>query len=273
MSIIPPRPDGAFEWRDVDGLPGLVCVPLADIAPHVFTTRTWQLGSRATDEGTAWDQIARALRLAPGDLVRARQVHGTTVARGRSVDGVLPEADILMAREPGLALAVQVADCVPILLADPATGAVAAVHAGWQGLAAGAPLTAVRSLSKEFGSRPSDIVAALGPSIGACCYQVGPDVREVFAAAGHRDALDAWFTVRPQAVPRNPPMPGLDDAERADRWFFDGWAAARAQLIEAGVPGEQVLSSALCTGSHPDHFCSFRRDGRGAGRLAAAIRT
>ncbi len=142
--MIPPHPDGFFEWRDVDGLPGLVCVPLAEFAAHVFTTRAWQLGSPATnDDGAAWSQIAHATGVASGDLVRARQVHGTTVACGRSAGGVLPEADILIAREPGVALAVQVADCVPILLADPATGAVAAVHAGWRGLSARAPVKAV----------------------------------------------------------------------------------------------------------------------------------
>ncbi len=94
-----------------------------------------------------------------------------------------PEADGVMTDEHGVALVVQVADCVPLLMADPRTGAVAAVHAGWRGTAANIAAAAVRRLQQQYGCRPEDLVAAIGPCIGACCYQVGPEVREAFTSA------------------------------------------------------------------------------------------
>src|SRR5690606_34755627 len=117
------------------------CVPLAELAPHLFTTRQWPLGAAA--DGPGWDAVASGLGVGPEDVTRARQVHGTGIAIGRHPAGVLPEADILLAWEDPLALGIQVADCVPLLIVDPRSGAVAAVHAGWRGLVSGAPATAV----------------------------------------------------------------------------------------------------------------------------------
>ena len=89
---------------------------------------------------------------------------------------------------------------MPLLLADPRTGAVAAVHAGWRGTAAGAATAALDALAREFGSRPEDLVVAIGPSIGACCYEVGSELVDAFAAAGHaRHLIDRWFSVGDRA--------------------------------------------------------------------------
>jgi YfiH family protein len=240
----------------------------------LFTTRVWELGSAGADSRQrGWDEVAHAIGVPGPSLVRVHQVHGTTVFVAGN--GASPgDADIVIARTPGAALAVQTADCVPLLVADRATGAVAAVHAGWRGLAAGAPRTAVDALRTNFGSRPADLVAAIGPAIGACCYQVGPDVRAAFAGGGTSMAdLDRWFSEMPCRLPHNPPMPSLDgERRRRDRWFFDGWEAARRQLEDSGVPREHVFVARLCTASHPGVFCSYRRDGSPAGRLAAAVR-
>jgi hypothetical protein len=161
---------------------------------------------------------------------------------------------------------------VPLLIADRRSGAAAAAHAGWRGLAVRVPQVVVRAMGQHYGSRPSDLVAALGPSIGACCYEVSGDVRECFVRAGFSSTdMKRWFLDVPAASPVNPSMPGLG-APRADHWFLDGWAVARDQLAEAGVPADQVFSAALCTASHPGTLCSFRRDGLPAGRLAAVIR-
>ena len=204
-----------------------------------------------------------------------KQVHGSAVL-------VLPppaassnavEADIIVAGSGGgpFGLAVRAADCVPLLLVDRRRRAVAAAHAGWRGLAVRVPSVAVDALGREFGSRPSDLVAAIGPSIGACCYEVGADVRGRFVSEfGAKSAR--WFHDDPVRSPSNPPMPGLADVRRADHWFFDGWAAAREQLLEAGMPAEQVFTARLCTASHPAILSSYRRDGARAGRIAGVIR-
>ena len=274
-SMILPLPAPAFAWRDGGGQPSLVCRPLEAHARHLFTSSLWSLGSRGErDRADAWAPVAAAIDVAPGLLARLRQVHGVTVVTSSRALQPPPEGDILIVREPGAGGAVQVADCVPVLIADRRTGAVAAVHAGWRGLAARAPQVAVEALVRACGVNVADLVVALGPSVGACCYEVGPDVRERFAASGFdRSLLTRWFRNRPAEMVDNPPIPAvLGRQPRPDRWFFDGWAAVRHQLTAAGVPDECIHSAGLCTASHPQIFCSYRRDGAPSGRLAAAIR-
>ena len=127
-------------------------------------------------------------------------------------------------------------------------------------------------LTRDFGSRPADLVAAIGPSISACCYEVGADVRDAFLPGGFSEAdVDRWFLPAPRPSLENPPMPGLG-APRPQHWYFDGWAAARHQLETAGLGAGQISVAELCTASHPEWLCSYRRDGKAAGRMAAAIR-
>jgi YfiH family protein len=256
-----PRPGGGFVWAHHAPAPAFVCRPLAEAAHHLYTTRAWRLGSRPEEVDEAWAELAAAVGVAPDQLVRARQVHGreaVVVRRGdRTGRGPAGDADILTTDDPSRALAVQAADCAPILLADRATGAVAAAHAGWRGLAAGVPAAAVQAMVDAWGSRPADLVAAVGPSIGACCYEVGSAVHEAFVAAGFsRAAIDLWFGVE----------------HRPGHWQFDGWASARDQLAAAGVPDDRIHLSRLCTGCFPDRLCSYRRQGAAAGRMAALVR-
>lgn len=275
--MILPTPAPPFSWRWFEGKPGLVCDALEALAPHLFTTAAWPLGARTTDPlpEDGWPSVARAVGVNDDRLVRVRQVHGTSVVVGTIVrDQPPPSADIILARELHLAAAVQVADCVPLLMADPISGAVGAVHAGWRGLAARAPQAAIAALAREFGTRPSDVMVALGPSIGACCYEVGQDVRDAFAASAFDESLlERWFTVQPATIHRNPTMPSVADRPRlTNRWFFDGWSAARAQVVEAGVAESRIFGADLCTASHADVFCSYRRDGSRSGRIVGAIR-
>jgi polyphenol oxidase len=257
--------------------PSLVCRPLADHARHFFTTRHWRLGGTLQ----SWSDVAEALELPAERLARARQVHGSAVVLARDAieamnrPGGMLEADIIVTdgADTSRGAAVQAADCVPLLIANRRSRAVAAAHAGWRGLAARVPQVAVAAMSREFGSTAADLVAAIGPSVGACCYEVGIDVKEAFERAGfdNRNVL-RWFSREPMVSPLNPPMPGLAAGPRTDRWFFDGWSVARDQLIEAGVPAAQIFVAELCTASHPAALCSYRRDGRLAGRIAGAIR-
>jgi YfiH family protein len=185
----------------------------------------------------------------------------------------MPDADVIVSNDPTVAIAIQTADCVPILIADRRSGVVAAAHAGWRGLAAGVPRVAVDALAREFGSRPEDLVAAAGPSIGACCYEVGSEVRRRFEEAGWPEpTMSEWFFSRPQPTRANPSMDGVRTDPRPGHWYFDSGRAARDQLESAGLPGEQIFGAGLCTASHPEVLCSYRRDGGDAGRIAAAIR-
>ena len=258
-----PQPSGGFEWVQAAGGPALVCGALRPYADHLFTTRAWALGSHPQTRDEDWQPVATGLGVEPARLARMHQVHGAAVAvrraghAPRAPGESLPDADILISDDRSLALAIQTADCVPVLIADRVTGAVAAAHAGWRGLAAGVPGVAVAALARELGSAPADLMAAIGPSIGAERYEVGRDVRARFLAAGFSgEAIARWF--RPGARP--------------EHWLFDGGRSAYDQLEAAGLQAGSIHSSGLCTATYPDLFCSYRRDGARAGRIAAAIR-
>jgi YfiH family protein len=283
MMFTLPKTNDGFEWVQLPAGPALMCLALLRCAPHLFTTRMWRLGAASPRGSTSknedpWAEVAGAMDVPAPRLARLKQVHGTTVVthhRGAAApgEGVQPEADIVVSDVPGLALAIQTADCVPILMADPRLGVVAAVHAGWRGLAEHAPVTAVEHMSHDFGTRAEDLMVAIGPAIASCCYEVGPDVRTCFErAAFNSGQLDAWFSGDPIASANNPVMAALPAVRRKDHWFFDAGRSARDQLISAGVQDGQVFVSGLCTASHPDVLCSYRRDGAPAGRMAAAIR-
>jgi len=255
-----PQPSGGFVWVQAAGAPALVCDPLRRLADHLFTTREWALGSGIGSDG-AWAPVAAALGVDVAHLVRVRQVHGAAVVVRRAGDappsGAREEADIVVSDAPDVAVAIQTADCVPLLLVDSKGGAVAAAHAGWRGLAAGVPKAAVDALAHTYNGRPDDFVAAVGPAISAASYEVGTDVADRFAAAGFTDdQLSRWFR----------------QGEREHHWQFDGPQAVRDQLEDAGVRSDRIHVAGLCTTIYPRLFCSYRRDGARAGRMAAAIR-
>ena len=240
----------------------------------MITSRIWALGAGAnSDADLGWAEVAAALN-AP--IVRVHQVHGADFLIRRAGDAppaALPDADIIVSNDPAVAIAIQTADCATILIADRRTGAVAAAHAGWRGLAGGVPRVTVEALGREFGSRSADLVAAVGPSIAACCYEVGPEVRQRFEKAGWPESTTSgWFFERAQPTKRNPSMAGLRTEPRPGHWYFDSGRAAGDQLESAGVARDQIFVADLCTASHPDTLCSYRRDGSGAGRMAGAIR-
>ena len=259
----------------VGGRPALVCRALEPFARHLMTTRAWQLGMPAADSSEAWGEVAAAVET---PLLRAHQVHGADVLVQRAGDRreIGPNharADVIVTNDPTVAIAIQTADCVPILIVDRRTGAVAAAHAGWRGLAASVPRVAVDALVRETGSRVEELIAAAGPSIGACCYEVGEDVRARFLEAGWKTSMTGrWFFEAPQPSVGNPSMPRVRGTDPG-RWYFDSAAAAGDQLESAGVPRGQIFVAGLCTASHAGVFCSYRRDGAPAGRMAAVIRS
>jgi YfiH family protein len=257
-----------FYWCEEPWGPALRCAALDPAAVHCFTTR-----ALALPDVSAVGRVASTMGVGRGHVVAAQQVHGRDVVVVRS--GAAPastgirtksgvfEADILVSDDPSRAVLIRVADCVPLLIADRRTGAVAAVHAGWRGTAAGAGTAAVEALGREWGSRPEDLVAAIGPAIGACCYEVGPDVVDAFAAAGHaRHLIDRWFQARPPSRGASMP-PSLR---------LDVPGANRDQLALAGVPDSQIHTAGLCTAMYLDVLTSYRAEGGASVRLAGVIR-
>jgi len=184
-------------------------------------------------------RLAAALRVTPGDFVFARQVHGAGVRivgeadRGSgafSPDDAIPDVDALVTTAPGLVLAVLSADCVPVVLHDPVTGVLACVHSGWRGTVARVCQAAVVAM-ESLGSRPSDILAGVGPAVAPSRYQVGADVHQAVTRA-FGSAATAFL--RPDSV--------------ADHWLLDMWAANRFVLREAGVPDPRIHVTDLPTG-------------------------
>jgi polyphenol oxidase len=200
-------------------------------------------------------RVATVLGLAGLPWALARQVHSATVLRvGRAALGQGPpeakppvgEGDGLVTAEPGLVLVVLTADCAPVLLADPAAGVVGAVHAGWRGLAAGVVEAGVAALT-ALGADPAATVALVGPAVGACCYEVGADVR---AAVGDR-------------------YPAAPATTRDGRPSLDPAAAAAEALAGAGVGEVRVAGE--CTYDLDERFFSHRRDRGVTGRQAGLI--
>lgn len=250
-----PPPDAAFRWCHEPWGVALRCRALDPHAQHLFTSR--QL---ALPDPESWRQALSSVGATPERLMRVKQLHGNHVrvlARGHVRQGaadVRPEGDALASNEPGLVLAVTVADCVPILIVDPVRGAAAAVHAGWRGTCARVAVAAIETMSQKCDSNASDLIAAIGPSVGPDDYEVGDSVFEAFEQAGHdRRDLDRWF-------PRSFTKPHLDL-----------WRANADQLIASGLGAERVFTCGLSTVSRPDVFDSFRVDRERAGRMAGLV--
>lgn len=271
MSDLPPPSStadlGLIRHALLDGVSGLV---------HAVTTRAGG-GSQAPFNGlnlglhvgddpqqvlTNRRHVLEALGFVPGQLVLAAQVHGALVVRvgpadaGRgSLDAAtaLPGADALVTATPGLLLGVLVADCAPILLADPRTGAVGVAHAGWRGTAGDVAGQAVRAMATAFGSRPEDIRALIGPCIGPDDFEVGPEVVAAFTEAL---GPDAFTLVRPG---------------QGDRAFIDLPGANRLLLLRAGLDPGRIQVDKASTAAQVDRFFSHRAEGGRTGRFGGFI--
>lgn len=214
-------------------------------------------------------------------VVALRQIHSDIIHMVGAAD--LPQGeqalqgDALITREAGVLLTIQTADCIPILLADTKRRAVVVIHSGWRGTVQRIAEKALGRMRMEFGTRPEDVIAALGPGIGRCCYEVGHEVVKEFTAkfasarewfTGPVDALEngdndpnwlPWLTMRPPG--HAPPAP---------RAHLDLIAANRAILAGAGVAPKNIFSSGFCTACRGDLFFSYRRE-HTTGRMMAAI--
>jgi YfiH family protein len=177
--------------------------------------------------------FAEAMDLLPGTLTVLGSVHGTAIARVDRPAGVAVRCDAAITDRPGLPLLATFADCYPVLLYDPVRSALALVHAGWRGTAAGIAGQAVEALSAQYGCRPSDLLAGIGPGICGGCYEVGEEVASHF---------------EPAVVAPSP----------AGRFQLDLAAALRRQLTAAGVPDGSVHEQGTCT-KESEELASHRR--------------
>lgn len=239
--------------------------------PHCFTTRyggvsegylsSLNLGIHRGDNPENvvknYEILGQALGFEVENLVFTRQTH-TDIVRvvdaGNRGEGlyreVEPECDALVTDTPGVVLAAFTADCTPILLHDPVTGAVGAVHAGWRGTVADIAGKAVRAMAEQFGAKPENIRAAIGPNIGVCCFETHADVPDAVRAVLGAEAENF-------IVPAG-------EKFRVDLKGVNAWLLRRA-----GV--QHIEISCDCTACQPDRFWSHRRVGNDRGSLAAII--
>ncbi|MGH9864279.1 MAG: peptidoglycan editing factor PgeF [Candidatus Acidiferrales bacterium] len=209
-------------------------------------------------------------------LVTLRQVHSDVLHVIQEPLPHAPNGDALATETQGLLLGVQTADCIPVLLVDPRHRAVAAVHAGWRGTLARIAAKTVGRMAMEFGTQPKDLLAALGPGIGRCCYEVGPDVVKEFAAqfAHAAEWFDGPFAVLASGEDPNP-LPWLTMMPPGHQpppvlCQLDLHAANSAILVKAGLQRKNIFVSDLCTSCRTDLFFSYRREGI-TGRMMAVI--
>jgi purine-nucleoside/S-methyl-5'-thioadenosine phosphorylase / adenosine deaminase len=215
---------------------------------------------------------AENMRLAP-----LRQIHSDIIHIFDSAPAEASSGDASITRTPGLLLAVQTADCIPILLADPKRRVVAAIHSGWRGTLKRIAAKMIGRMQMEFGTRPADLIAVLGPGIGRCCYEVGPEVVKQFAGqfAEAREWFDGPYDQLATGEEQNP-LPWLTMAPPgheppSPRVQLDLIAANRAILIDAGARPFNIFASELCTACRTDLLFSYRREGPRTGRLMAVI--
>ena len=260
MSVITNKV-GTLEYLTAEGIK----------VPHCFTTRfggvsegylsSLNLGIHRGDEPENvvrnYEILGEAMGFDIHDLVFTRQTH-TDIVRvvdaGNRGEGLFrevePECDALVTNTPGVTLAAFTADCTPILLHDPVTGAVGAVHAGWRGTVADIAGKAVRAMAEQFGAKPENIRAAIGPNIGVCCFETHADVPDAVRAV-----------LGPEAEGFIVPA---GEKFRVDLKGVNAWLLRRAGVRDIEI-------SCDCTACQPERFWSHRRVGNDRGSLAAII--
>jgi len=218
-------------------------------------------------------QAALGVGTAKMPLVALKQIHSDVIHVFDAAPGEPCRGDASITNKPGLLLAVQTADCVPILLADTKKRVVAAIHAGWRGTLARIVTKTIGAMQMHFGTKAGDLLAAIGPCIGPCCYEVGTEVATQFLsqfedAQSYFDELRTgdepnplqWLNMMPPGH-QPPPKNVLLDLRKANH----------SQLVAAGVSEKNIHTLDLCTSCRPDLLFSYRKQGAETGRLMAAI--
>ena len=256
--------EAGFYWREIDGVRALICAPLEeDGFVNGFSTR---LGGVSEMPGAALslagfnedaaenilENRRRFLKLFPGHwaLAGCWQVHGADVRLIKNASDAKPAedargetvyCDAIVSDARGVLAGVKTADCVPILLADPVTGAYAAIHAGWRGTLARVALKGLEQMRRQYGAEAENVMVAIGPAAGACCYEVGLEV------------IDAFKTEFPHELDIFTPT-------RDNHACIDLLCVNRNQLSVGGVRPANIFTAPLCTMCRTDLFFSYRRE-------------
>jgi hypothetical protein len=245
--------------RSEEGLDLLVCREFEERdLPHGFSLR-----SRRWDDATLVEPYGLAAhvksdfqdlanRLGTSDVVSMQQVHGTELTIIGDPPDKAPVCDGIFTRREDVALVVQTADCVPMLMWDPDQNVVAAVHAGWRGTLGRIAEKAADMFLSRFSSRSESIYVALGPAIGPCCYEVGPEVVDAYTR--QLTSADELFSTGPRG-----------------RQHLDVIEANRRQLVASGISEDRIFSTEMCTSCDNGFLYSYRKEGEGTGRLYGAI--
>lgn len=220
----------------------------------VFSSLNFSLkeGDREDRVNRNWGILAEAFGVSAPQFLTIHQIHGDRIVvaedlNRRSASDLVVQCDAVLTAATGVALGIKTADCVPVLLVDRVKRVIGAVHAGWRGTSLQIVAKAVRAMEKRFSSSTADILAAIGPAIGPCCYQVD---EQVFSAA--KEDKD-W-------------MSAFRECSEKGRWMLDLPLANRTQLLRAGVPGENISSAGICTSCRTDLFFSHRAENGRTGR-------
>lgn len=229
--------------------------------PYASLNLGSSVGDADADVAKNHEIVATAAKFKVADLsTPAKQVHGGEVRTVTAVTMNPGDCDALTTGTPGVVVGIRVADCVPILLWDPQVNAVAAVHAGWRGVVARIPFRAVVAMVERHQASPARIRAAIGPAIGPCCYEVGPDVaRQVTGVAEH--------TPRFQVIPTGGGIGVIDEVKMR----VDLRAATVSLLLDAGVEKNHIELVGGCTSCEEKLFFSHRRDKGTTGRHLAFV--
>jgi YfiH family protein len=209
-------------------------------------------------------------------LVTLRQIHSDLIHCISDVPGQLLAADGMITNIPEILLAIQTADCLPVILVDPKHRAVGVFHAGWRGTLKRIVEKGFGEMHRRFETRASDIKAAIGPGIRGCCYQVGPEVRAAFESQfGYGSALFRETKETDEIHEKYPLLfltaraPGHSDLPK--KIFLDLAEANRRQLLDAGVPAKSISDLGLCTSCRVDLFFSHRAEKGITGRMMTAV--
>jgi YfiH family protein len=285
-------PVAVHDWTE-KGIHGLRILKVPALSKlswliHAFSTRPGGISRLENEEVlnlgfTAWDtrenvqenrrRFQSAASVPDLPLIALKQIHSDVIHVFDDAPTDACRGDASITNRPGLLLAIQTADCVPILLVDPQKRVIAAIHAGWRGTLARIAAKTIGKMQMHFATNPSDLLAAIGPSIGPCCYEVGTEVATQFLSqfadapeyfdefrTGDEPNPIQWLNMMPPG--HQPPPQGV---------LLDLRKANRSQLVSAGLRPQNIHTIDPCTACHPDLLFSYRKQGPISGRLMSVI--